>query len=28
VLIVTTELTVNVEEIVEKIREMRDKHYQ
>ncbi len=28
VLIVTTELTVNVEEIAEKIREIRDKHYQ
>jgi len=28
VIIVTTELTVNVEEIVEKIREIRDKYYQ
>jgi len=28
VIIVTTELTINVDEIVEKIRELRDKHYQ
>jgi len=28
VIIVTTELNVNIEEIVEKIREMRDRHYQ
>ena len=28
VIIVTTELTVNVEEIVENIREIRDRHYQ
>ncbi len=28
VIIVTTELTVNVEEIVENIRKIRDKHYQ